>query len=149
MPCQCAPNPTKQASIMVPGPDGGAGRAASMAPGEDVEVTTFEPYYRALTEFLGDPGLSAAGVDEGAEAVEDALQAEGVGVVGVIGRAVSGARGGADAGGRGVPRLVEDPGEQGGVGGPPLLLTHRAVLAGCGGLGGRARGSLDEPEQEG
>src|SRR5260221_13323231 len=87
-----------------------------------------------------DRGSAAAGVDEGAEAVEDALQAEGVGVAGVIGRAVSGACGGADAGGRGVLRLVEDPGEQGGVGGPPLLLAHRAVLPGGGRLGSRARG---------
>ena len=53
----------------------------------------------------------AVGVDEGTEAVKDALQAEGVGVVGAVGRAVGGARSGANAGSGGVFILVEDAGE--------------------------------------
>jgi len=49
-------------------------------------------------------------VDEGAEAVDDAWQAEVVGVAGVVGTAV----GRADAGGSGVGVFVQDAGEQGG-----------------------------------
>jgi hypothetical protein len=48
-------------------------------------------------------------VDEDAEAVEDAPQAEVVGVVGAVGRAV----GSAHTGGGGVFVLVEDVGQEG------------------------------------
>jgi hypothetical protein len=51
------------------------------------------------------------GVDEDAEAVKDALQAEVVGVVGAVGRAVDSTRGGADTSGGGVFVLVEDAGK--------------------------------------
>ncbi|HUA31310.1 MAG TPA: hypothetical protein VMC03_20680 [Streptosporangiaceae bacterium] len=63
-------------------------------------------------------------------------------MAGVIGRAVGSACGGADTGGRGVLRLVEDPGEQGSVGGPllqSLIIVLLGLAAGAhyagGGLG--------------
>ncbi len=75
--------------------------------------------------------MSGSAVDEGFDAVEDALQAELEGIPRIISGVVMFPGGTAHAGGEGVPAGVEDPGEPGSRGGhPPTQVEGPEAVAG-------------------